>query len=357
MPSTIRDVARAAGVSVATVSRVLNASGPVGADTRERVRAAARRLRYVPHEGARGLVTRRTGAIGVVLPDLYGEFFSEVIRGLDQAARRHGYHLLLSSSHADLAEMQAALATMRGRVDGLVAMLPDLDAAALREHLPSPDQLPVVLLNRAAGGHAALTVDNYGGARAMTRHLLDLGHRRVAMITGAASNSDARERLRGYRAELRRAGIPPERALEVTGEFTEEGGHAAARRLVALPPAERPTAIFAANDAMAIGALSALREVGLRVPEDVAVTGFDDIPMARFVEPPLTSVHVPIGRLGERAVERLVAAMREPDARAAPAAERCATTLVIRRSCGAPAPHPAIAVTPAEASPTRRRPR
>lgn len=338
MTVTIKEVARAAGVSVATVSRVLNASGPVHADTARRVHDVVRRLRYVPHGGARSLITSRTHTVGVVLPDLYGEFFSEVIRGLDAAARRHRYHLLVSSTHADADELAALLRAMRGRVDGLVLMSPDVDAEALAAHLP--DGLPVVLLNCAAadGAAAAIAVDNHGGASAIVRHLVELGHRRIALLAGAERNLDAQERRRGYRAALAAAGIalPPE--YEVVGDFSEAGGHAAAARILALDP--RPTAVFAANDAMAIGALSALRAAGMRVPEDIAVAGFDDIPLARYMDPPLSSVHVDIGALGELAFERLEAAVRDGRRGGPATVERFPTTVVVRGSCGAARPPP-----------------
>ena len=338
MTVTIKEVARAAGVSVATVSRVLNASGPVHADTARRVHEVVHRLRYVPHGGARSLITSRTHTVGVVLPDLYGEFFSEVIRGLDAAARRHRYHLLVSSTHADADELAALLRAMRGRVDGLVLMSPDVDAEALAAHLP--DGLPVVLLNCAAadGAAAAIAVDNLGGASAIVRHLVALGHRRIALLAGAERNLDAQERRRGYRAALAEAGIVPPPGYEVVGDFSEAGGHAAAERLLALDP--RPTAVFAANDAMAIGALSALRAAGVRVPDDIAVAGFDDIPLARYMDPPLSSVHVDIGALGERAFERLEAAVRDGGRGGPVTVERFPTTLVVRGSCGGARPPP-----------------
>lgn len=350
MKPTIRDVAREAGVSVATVSRVLNGSGPVHEETRERIRAVARALRYVPDSAARSLITRRTETLGVVLPDLYGEFFSEVMRGLDQAARRRGYHVLVSSSHADRAEIEAAVGAMMGRVDGLVVMAPDVDAAALAANLP--ESLPVVLLNSGQGGEEegdvvgavaatipfdVVDVDNYGGARAAVRHLLAQGHSRVAIIKGAERNHDARERLRGYRDALAGAGLEAPPRWEIAGDFTEGAGHEAARRVLKMRP--RPTALFAANDTMAIGALSALREAGARVPEDVAVVGFDDIPLARYMSPPLTSVHVDITRLGGRAVERLLEIVADGAAgaegrRSARRRETLPTTLVVRESCG-----------------------
>jgi LacI family transcriptional regulator len=342
MKVTIREVARAAGVSVATVSRVFNDSGPVHEATRQRVRDAAGRLRYVPHGAARSLITRRTATIGVLLPDLHGEFFSEVIRGIDQTATRSGYHLLVSSAHADRSELEAALRAMRGRVDGLIVMSPDIDAEALAANLG--ESQPAVLLNCAVRGGPwpALTVDNVGGAEAMTRHLLGHGHRRVAILTGAARNLDSRERVRGWRAAMRAAGIEPRPEWEVAGDFTEDSGWEGARRILALAP--RPTAIFAANDSMAIGALSALREAGVGVPDEMAVAGFDDIPIARYVSPPISSVHVPIAELGERALARLVQTIESrrrgngtgSSGTRAPRREVLRTTLVIRGSCGAP---------------------
>ena len=318
-------------MSVATVSRAFNDSGPVSEATRRRVREVALTLRYAPNSAARSLITSRTGTIGVLLPDLYGEFFSEVIRGVDQTAQRHAFHLLVSSSHNDRAQIEAALRAMRGRVDGLLVMSPDLDAQALAANLP--EGLPVVLLNsRARGGDfGSLTIDNFGGARAMVRHIVSLGRRDVAIIKGAPRNYDAEERLRGYRAALRAARIERRPEWEVAGDFTEIGGYRAAGQLLRLRP--RPTAIFAANDSMAIGALSALREAGVRVPEDVAVAGFDDIPIARYMSPPLSSVHVPIGELGTRAMTMLLEAVGQRDGRAR-GQVTLATTLVIRESCG-----------------------
>ena len=327
---TIKDVAREAKVSVATVSRVLNDSGPVSDDTRRRIHEIAGRMRYVPHSGARSLITSRTDTLGVLLPDLYGEFFSEVIRGMDNTARRSGFHLLISRSYADKSGIETAMRAMRGRVDGVVAMSPDIDADSL---LNLPSTIPVVLLCSVPRGHEvdSLTIQNCRGARDMVRHLIALGHKRIAIIKGSAGNYDAAERLRGYRTALREVGIAVDQSLERAGDFTEAGGYAATTELLALR--QRPTAIFAANDSMAIGALSALRESGVQVPEEMAVAGFDDIPLARFMDPPLSSVHVPICELGARAVEMLlhgVTNKNEHERRR----ERVSTELVIRRSTG-----------------------
>jgi LacI family transcriptional regulator len=347
---TIRDVARVAGVSVATVSRVLNGSAPVHQETRARILLAARELRFAPHGAARSLSSRRSHAVGAVLPDLHGEFFSELLRGIDQTAQRHGRHLVVSSSHHDRAGMHAALRAMHGRVDGLVVMAPDIDGDALAELL-AHERLPVVLLNcadvtPAAGAPVrALAVDNFGGAHAMTAHLLALGHRDVAFVDGPARNADAGDRRRGYREARRAAGLPPDPTLEARGDFTEESGWRAARALLGRTP--RPTAVFAANDAMAVGALGALHEAGLDVPRDTSVVGFDDIPVARYVAPALTTVRVAVDALGARAVDRLLGLMEgrpPPDDGTAPPdglpppREVQPAELVVRRSCAPPRP-------------------
>jgi len=327
---TIKDVARAAKVSVATVSRVLNGSGPVSDETRRLINEVAGRMRYVPHSGARSLITSKTETLGVLLPDLYGEFFSEVIRGMDDTAQKNGFHLLISRAYADRHGIETAIRAMRGRVDGVVVMSPDLDAESL---LNLPSTIPVVLLCSVPRGNDidSLTIQNYRGAKDMVSHLISLGHKRIAIIKGSPRNYDAAERLRGYRMALREAGITPDASLEREGDFTENAGYAAALRLVALK--DRPTAIFAANDSMAIGVLSALRESGMAIPEEMAVAGFDDIPLARYMDPPLSSVHVPICELGARAVELLLHGITHKNDNAR-RRERIATELVIRRSTG-----------------------
>ena len=328
---TIKDVAREANVSVATVSRVLNGSGPVSDETKRRIREVAGRMRYVPHSGARSLITSKTDTLGVLLPDLYGEFFSEVIRGMDDTAQKNGFHLLISRAYADRNGIETAMRAMRGRVDGVVAMSPDLDAESL---LNLPSTIPVVLLCSVPRGNEidSLTIQNCRGAKEMVAHLVSLGHRRIAIIKGSARNYDAAERLRGYRLALREGGMVRDLSLERDGDFTEAAGYSGALELLALT--NRPTAIFAANDSMAIGVLSALRESGVAVPEEMAVAGFDDIPLARYMDPPLSSVHVPIHDLGARAVELLLHGITHKNDHAR-RRERVSTELVVRRSTGA----------------------
>jgi LacI family transcriptional regulator len=333
MAVTIKDVAREARVSVASVSRALNGHHTVTEDTRQRIEGVASRLRYIPNSGARSLITRRTQTIGALLPDLHGEFFSELIRGIDLAARARGLHLLVSSSHGDASEAAAALRAMQGRVDGMLVMSPHVDASFLRDQLLA--DLPMVLMNTPleSARYSIMNVDNYGGAFAMVRHLIGCGHRRIALIAGPEHNYDAAERLRGYCAAMTRfAPMMPTQVMQ--GDFTEESGNRAGRELLALKV--RPQAVFSANDIMAAGCLYALKEAGVRVPDEIALAGFDDIPIAHFVSPPLTTVRIRIADLGQRALERLVQTLEEPEA--APAsAQTLECEIVIRASCGATA--------------------
>jgi LacI family transcriptional regulator len=328
--ATIREVAARAGVSVATVSRAINGNAPVQEETAKRVKAAVKALKYVPHAAARSLSIRRSHTIGVMLPDVHGEFFSEVIRGIDVAARARGYHILVSSSHADIEEMSAMLRALRGRVDGLILMSPDLELGAISKSIAT--DTPVVLLNSAATGRRTIRIDNYTGARAMTDHLIALGHTNIAFITGPERNVDAAERLRGYRSGVGSSANAKRPQIEVAGDFTEESGHRAAAEIIAMKP--RPTAIFASNDAMALGALGALRDAGLRVPDDVALAGFDDVPIARYLTPRLTTVKVDIAELGRRAVESLVNSLGGAEDKSKKV-DVIPTTLVVRESCGA----------------------
>lgn len=298
--ATIRDVAERAEVSVASVSRVLTGAGPVTQATRDKVMEAVKALQYVPHSGARSLSTSKTQTIGVILPDLYGEFFSELIRGMDVAARALGYHLIVSSSHDDAEEASAAIRSMRGRVDGLIVLSPHLDAANLASSLAG--RLPILLMNGGAGaGRPSIVVDNHGGAVQAVEHLIATGRRRIAHISGPAGNLEAETRLAGYLEAMARAKLP---TVVVEGAFDQASGHRAGAELASR--AERPDAIFAGNDMMAVGAMLALQDAGLGVPEDVALVGFDDVPIAGLVRPGLTTLRIQIAETGRSALERLV---------------------------------------------------
>jgi len=290
---------------------------------------AASRLHYTPHAAARSLIIRRTHTIGLLLPDIHGEYFSELIRGVDRAARARGLHLLVSSTHGNNAEAAEALRSMNGRVDGLLMMSPYIGGASLEDALPSG--LPTVLMNthESAGIAAAFVVDDFGGARAMTAHLVAAGYQDIAHIRGPANDFQSLERVRGYRAGLGAGGV----ARVIDGDFTEGSGYLAGRALAASDT--RPQAVFAANDTMAIGCLFALTQAGVRVPHDIALAGFDDIPLARFVSPPLTTVRVEVAEMGRRALESLIVAIADPDAAGRSSVETVPVELVVRASCGA----------------------
>jgi LacI family transcriptional regulator len=300
---TIKDVARAASVSVATVSRVLNGHDNVAEPVRSRVLSVVRDLGYSPHQAARSLSIRRTHTVGVVLPDLHGEFFSELVRGIDQVAREVGLHLLVSSYHGHPEEQASALRALRGRVDGLLLMSPHLgDVDFLSRNL---DAMPTVLINSQpnASGHVVFGTDNYAGARAMLRHLLDGGYRKVAFIAGPEHNFDAHERLRGYRDALQ-AFDPALQPWVLPGDFSEASGYRAGQTL--LEGIERP-------DMMALGCLFAFNQAGVRVPDSIAIVGFDDIPIARYVVPSLTTMRVKIAELGARAMRLLLDVQKGDD--------------------------------------------
>ena len=328
MATTIKDVAREAGVSVATVSRVMNGHAAVTPETRERIQRIAAELRFTPSSAARSLITRRTHTVGALLPDLHGEFFSELIRGIDLAARARGLHLLVSSSHDNAAEAAAALRAMHGRVDGLLVMSPHVDASFLGN---LPPGLPAVLMNTGVDDaqHAALRVDNFGGAQAMMRHLVSVGHRRIAFIAGPVPNHEAQERLRGYRSALAEL-LPGTPELVLQGDFTDASGERAGQEVLAL--AQRPDAIFAANDMTALGCLASLNRAGLEVPRDIALAGFDDIPICRYVRPALTTVRVPIVELGALALAELATAIEAPPGRPPAPPRTLRAELVVRQS-------------------------
>ena len=327
---TIREVARRAGVSVASVSRVFNNSDLVVKQTEEKIRSVARRLNYVPNASARSLSMKRTETIGMLLPDMHGEFFSEIIRGADAIAHKERYHLLVSASHSNKEELETAIKMMSSRVDGFILMSPHLDSETLvAEYLNS---IPTVVLSssKARRTHDSIRIDNVDGARQVMRHLLSLGHRRIAIVKGDRGNEDGEERLAGYHAELRANGIDAKEELIVAGDFTEPSGYAAGRVLLELK--NRPTAVFASNDEMAIGVLRYLRERGVSVPDEIAVAGFDDIQISSLIHPSLTSIHVNISELGSLAVERLLLLLNTGQRHTSTKRVVLPATLVVRES-------------------------
>lgn len=323
---TIRDVARIASVSVASASRALNGHASVTLETRDKVLKAAASLDYVPHLGARSLATRQSNTIGVVLPDLFGEFFSEIIRGIDFAAHRRGLQLLLSNMHGSARETAAALRAMRGRVDGLLVMSPQFDSEFLMQNLPKA--FPVVVMNGPAddASHASISIDNKAGAKDAVAHLVAQGCRKIAHLAGPRGNSDAEERALGFREAMADL-VGTDEPVILAGDFSEEAGIAAGRAIAGTGI----DGVFSANDVMAIGCMTALAESGVNVPADVAIVGFDDVPISRYVTPALSTMRVHIAELGGRALDRLVEAIERKDGAAA-AHEHLAPELVVRAS-------------------------
>jgi len=327
MGVTIRDVAEEADVSATTVSRVFNHGHLVNQDTRNHVLEVARRMGYAPNETARSLSHGRTHSLGVLLPAPHGEFFSELIRGLDEVAQEANHFLLIASSHYDPEEGASALASLAGRVDGLVIMTPRVTARTLLEGVDL--DIPAVFVNSELGDASfdLFSIENRKGARQLVTHLIDVGHETIAAVTGPRASADVEERMAGYREALSEHDLLEGPILE--GAFTQESGYEAGRQMTHW--AELPDAVFAFNDYMAIGVMAALQEEGIRVPEDVAVAGFDDIEYARYANPSLTTVRVPVYKIGRRAGERIIQRV-ESDEAPAPEAFSLAHEVKVRAS-------------------------
>lgn len=303
-PVTLEEVAVRAGVSPSTVSRILNGTATVSDVKRRAVDEAIAALGFVPNPVARGLAGGRTLSIGVVTQAIDSPFYGGALRGIEDALATAGYSALFVSGHWDAAVEARCIETLRARrVDGLIILTGRLSDGALRT---VARQLPVVVTGRKlkAPGLYALDFDDFGGARLATDHLISLGHRRIAFIAGDPVHPDARERLRGYRASLEAAGLRYDPALVAPGAFHEHSGMQAVNRL--LDSGQRFTGLFAANDQMAAGASLALHRHGLRVPQDVSVVGYDDLPGSLYAVPPLTSVHQPVQELGRLAATALL---------------------------------------------------
>lgn len=306
--TTIRDVAARAGVAVTTVSRVLNESGPVSARARLRVEEAVRSLGYLPNDVARGLVTGVTRTIALILPDITNPFFPTMARGAEDAARERGYTVVLGNSDNDPAREAEYIRLFRQRrVDGL-AIASSRAVSALPEAV---GDVPVVLIDRLLDGWNvdSVVTDNALGAELAVEHLASLGHRRLAHLGGPAGLASADERLRGFRAACERLGAEIEDISR--GPFTSESGYERGLRLLGGRSGE--LGVTAANDMIACGFLQAAADAGFRVPGDVSVVGFDDIPLARLLSPPLTTILQPAYAAGRTAIERLAGRLERPD--------------------------------------------
>lgn len=332
--ANIREVARRAGVSPMTVSRVINGNGRVRPETRVAVEQVIASTGYVPNGLARGLSSRKTGVLGLMLPDISNPFYAPLARGAESIARRAGFHVILSNSEGNLAnEGEYIAAMLRQRVEGLlIAPVGDESRAHLlrleRHHTP------FVLLDRSVAGVECDVVqgDSVGGARRLTEHLISLGHTRIGMLAEGLSVSTSRDRRRGYQDALEGAHIPFDARLLIETTVDLDGGYRGMLELIELEP--RPTAIFAINNLVAVGAMKAIREAELRVPEDVALVAFDDIEHVASMWPFLTVMPQPAETFGVIAAQLLI----ERIAGRASEQRRVVilpSDLIVRESCGA----------------------
>ncbi|MBS2539500.1 LacI family DNA-binding transcriptional regulator [Catenulispora sp. NF23] len=300
---TIRDVAAVAEVSPATVSRVLNADERVAPELRERVLAAVERLGYRPNSQARSLRTQATRVIGLIISDIQNPFFTSLVRGVEDAAQASGYSVVLANSDEDLGKEQQYLRVAAAEQMAGVILSP---ASSSRTRIGElvHEEIPVVTIDRRIAADVdSVAVDNVAGARQAVEHLLQTGARRVGVIAGPEDVSTAADRLEGYRAALRAAGLAVDPELIVRGDFRIDGGHRAAARLLDRP--DRPDALFAANNLMLIGTLDAMAERGLTAPADLLLAGFDEMSWAGFA-PPLTLVEQPTYEIGRLATQMLL---------------------------------------------------
>ncbi|PJW18190.1 LacI family DNA-binding transcriptional regulator [Geobacillus sp. WSUCF-018B] len=328
--ASIKDVAKRANVSTATVSRVLRNTGNVTEETRQRVLEAIEALNYQPNVLGRYLRRMETETVLVVVPDITNPFFSKVLRGIEAVALEHGYQVLLGDTQNDvrLEEQYLNLLPQR-QVDGMIFL-----TARIRKELVEEmaRQFPIVLACEYLEGAdiPTVSIDNISSARKATEHLIRLGHCRIAHLSGPMNIILSRDRLRGYQQALAQHELEADAALVQEGDFTYESGYNLTLKLLALE--KPPTAIFAANDEMAIGAVKAIRHRGGRVPDDVAVVGFDDIHMASIFEPSLTTIAQPMFEIGQKAMELLLALIEGTSARRRQLV--LPDRLVIRDSCG-----------------------
>ncbi|HDW6690672.1 TPA: ribose operon transcriptional repressor RbsR [Salmonella enterica subsp. enterica serovar Typhi] len=312
--ATMKDVARLAGVSTSTVSHVINKDRFVSETITEKVEAAIKSLNYAPSALARSLKLNQTRTIGMLITASTNPFYSELVCGVERSCFERGYSLVLCNTEGDEQRMNRNLETlMQKRVDGLLLLCTETHQPS-REIMERYPSIPTVMMDWSpfdGEGDSDLIQDNslLGGDLA-TQHLIDKGFTRIACITGPLDKTPARLRLEGYRAAMKRAGLAIPQGYEITGDFEFGGGFDAMQALLAHQ--QRPQAVFTGNDAMAVGAYQALYQAGLRIPQDMAVIGYDDIELARYMTPPLTTIHQPKDELGELAIDVLIHRMAQP---------------------------------------------
>ena len=310
--STIKEVSRLAGVSISTVSRVLNESGPVSNDTREKVMTVVDELDYKPNAMAQALVTNRSNGIGVVVNEISSPFYNGIISGIEKRVEAEGMHLVVSSGHNNRETEKEALEFLKkGRSDAIVMQF---DACTDFDFLDwTKDCQPFAIVGRYITelADSCIYIDNDLGGRLATEHLISKGHKNIAHISGPLAMQDSRNRLQGYQAALRKADLPIKEDYFVEGDFLESGGYRATKRL--LERNTNMTAIFTANDQMAAGALKALRDENISVPNDISLIGYDDVMLAQYLYPALTSIRQPLLEMGQAAANLVLNALGKQD--------------------------------------------
>ncbi|KDE36753.1 ribose operon transcriptional repressor RbsR [Kosakonia radicincitans] len=310
--ATMKDVARVAGVSTSTVSHVINKDRFVSDAVREKVEAAIKTLNYAPSALARSLKINQTRTIGMLITASTNPFYSELVRGVERSCFERGYSLVLCNTEGDEQRMNSNLETlMQKRVDGLLLLCTETHQPS-QEIMQRYPSIPTVMMDWAPfNGDSDLIQDNslLGGDMA-TQYLINKGFTRIACITGPLDKTPARLRLEGYREAMTRAGLTIREGDEIESDFEFGGGFDAMQALLAMN--ERPQAVFIGNDAMAVGAYQALYQAGLKIPQDMAIVGYDDIELARYMTPPLTTIHQPKDELGELAIDVLIHRIAEP---------------------------------------------
>jgi DNA-binding LacI/PurR family transcriptional regulator len=327
----MKHVAVAAGVSTATVSRVLSGLAGVRTDVGDRVREAVRALGYQPNRVARSLRVRTTRSIGVIIPDIENPFFTRVVRGIEEVLQAAEYSLLLANSNESPARESINLATLQAEgVAGVIFTAAEGKRLDYRDLLDS--RLPMVAVSRLLLGLKVdtVTVGNAEGARMAVEHLIGLGHRRIGLISGPTGISTARDRQAGYEKALKEGGVPLVRDLIQYADFRQSGGYSAMERLLQMRVP--PSAVFAGSNLMTLGALQAIHERGLNIPGQIAIVGFDDMPWAVSLQPPLTAVAQPAFEVGTAAARLLLERLREPGGPIRHIVLE--TSLVVRASCG-----------------------
>ena len=304
MSVTLKDVAREAGVSLMTVSRVVNNKGDIAEATRENVLKAIEKLNYTPNRIARSLVVNKSDFIAIIVPDIANPFFSEMVKGAEKHARDMGYNIILGDTEGLVDnEIQCIDMAIGRKADGIILVAPRIKEEVICQ---INELVPLIIIDRYVPNEDVIQVyvDNLRGAKEAVEYLIELGHRRIGFISGPRDVGNSLRREEGYRRALAHHGIPLDPDLVVVGDFHYQSGYDSFDHFMQIEP--RPTAIFASNDLMAVGVIQRARQRGLHVPRDVSVVGFDDIFLASVIDPPLTTVRHPMLEMGTRASALLV---------------------------------------------------